>query len=58
MVAYYQQVGFIPAGVLNAVVRIGWSYDDQTEILSLHHDHEVFAGASDSAVLRGWTRTS
>jgi glutamyl-tRNA synthetase len=35
MVAYYQQVGFIPAGVLNALVRIGWSYDDQTEILSL-----------------------
>ncbi|MFN5899060.1 MAG: glutamate--tRNA ligase [Planctomyces sp.] len=35
MVAYYQQVGFIPAGVLNALVRIGWSFDDQTEILSL-----------------------
>ncbi len=35
MVAYSQQVGFIPAGVLNALVRIGWSYDDQTEILSL-----------------------
>ncbi|MFO0975111.1 MAG: glutamate--tRNA ligase [Planctomycetaceae bacterium] len=35
MVAYYQQVGFIPAGILNALVRLGWSYDDQTEILSL-----------------------
>ncbi|MBL8814183.1 MAG: glutamate--tRNA ligase [Planctomycetaceae bacterium] len=34
MVAYYQQVGFIPAGILNALVRLGWSYDDQTEILS------------------------
>ena len=35
MVAYYQQVGFLPAGVLNALVRLGWSLDDQTEILSL-----------------------
>ena len=35
MVAYYQQVGFLPAGVLNALVRLGWSLDDQTEFLSL-----------------------
>ncbi|MCA9009565.1 MAG: glutamate--tRNA ligase [Planctomycetaceae bacterium] len=35
MVAYYRQVGFLPAGVLNALVRLGWSLDDQTEILSL-----------------------
>ena len=35
MVAYYRQVGFLPAGVLNAIVRLGWSLDDQTEFLSL-----------------------
>ena len=35
MVAYYRQVGFLPAGVLNALVRLGWSLDDQTEFLSL-----------------------
>lgn len=35
MVAYYREVGFLPAGVLNALVRLGWSLDDQTEILSL-----------------------
>ncbi|MFN9720814.1 MAG: glutamate--tRNA ligase [Planctomycetota bacterium] len=35
MVAYYQKVGFIPAGVLNALVRLGWSLDDQTEFFSL-----------------------
>ncbi len=35
MVAYYQKVGFIPAGVLNALVRLGWSLDDQTEYFSL-----------------------
>jgi len=35
MVAYYRHVGFLPAGVLNALVRLGWSLDDQTEILSL-----------------------
>lgn len=35
MVAYYRQVGFLPAGVLNSLVRLGWSLDDQTEFLSL-----------------------
>ncbi len=35
MVAYYQQVGFLPQGVLNALVRLGWSLDDQTEFMSL-----------------------
>lgn len=35
MVAYYREVGFLPAGVLNALVRLGWSLDDQTEVLSL-----------------------
>ena len=35
MVAYYQQVGFLPAGVLNALVRLGWSLDDQAEFFTL-----------------------
>lgn len=43
MVAYYQQTGFIPAGVLNALVRLGWSYDDQTEILSLAEMQQKFS---------------
>jgi len=43
MVAYYQQTGFIPAGVLNALVRLGWSFDDQTEILSLEEMQRKFS---------------
>lgn len=43
MVAYYQQVGFLPAGILNALVRIGWSYDDQTEILSREEMQQKFS---------------
>lgn len=43
MVAYYQQVGFLPAGVLNALVRLGWSLDDQTEILSLQDMQQKFS---------------
>lgn len=43
MVAYYQQTGFIPAGVLNALVRLGWSFDDQTEILSLAEMQQKFS---------------
>ncbi|MFM7059519.1 MAG: glutamate--tRNA ligase [Planctomycetota bacterium] len=43
MVAYYQQTGFIPAGVLNALVRLGWSFDDQTEILSLEDMQRKFS---------------
>jgi len=35
MVEYYQQAGFLPAGVLNALARIGWSLDDATELMSL-----------------------
>jgi glutamyl-tRNA synthetase len=35
MVEYYEQVGFLPAGVLNALFRLGWSLDDQTEVLPL-----------------------
>ncbi len=35
MVDYYRQVGFLPEGVLNALVRLGWSLDDQTEFFSI-----------------------
>lgn len=35
MVEYYRRVGFLPEGILNALARLGWSLDDQTEILSL-----------------------
>ncbi len=35
MVAFYRDVGFLPAGLLNALVRLGWSLDDETEYLSL-----------------------
>ena len=42
MVAYYRQVGFLPAGVLNALVRLGWSLDDQTEFLSLAEMKQKF----------------
>ncbi len=35
MVEYYEKIGFIPAGVLNALARLGWSLDDSTELMSL-----------------------
>ena len=35
MVEYYEKMGYLPAAVLNALARLGWSLDDKTEILSL-----------------------
>jgi glutamyl-tRNA synthetase len=35
MVEYYERIGYLPAAVLNALGRIGWSLDETTEILSL-----------------------
>lgn len=35
MVEYYERIGYLPAGVLNALGRIGWSLDEKTEIMSL-----------------------
>ena len=35
MVEYYEKIGYLPAAVLNALGRIGWSLDDTTEIISL-----------------------
>jgi len=42
MVAYYREVGFLPAGVLNALSRLGWSLDDETENMSLQTVQENF----------------
>ncbi|MSR58465.1 MAG: glutamate--tRNA ligase [Planctomycetaceae bacterium] len=42
MVEYYERVGYLPAAVLNALGRIGWSLDDSTEILSLETMIEHF----------------
>lgn len=36
MAAFYREVGFLPAAVLNALSRLGWSYDDQTENMPLN----------------------
>jgi glutamyl-tRNA synthetase len=35
MVAFYQQVGFLPEAILNALARLGWSLDDRTENMPL-----------------------
>ena len=43
LVEWYQQVGFIPAGVLNGLSRLGWSLDDSTEIMSLQTVLENFS---------------
>ncbi|QDT39596.1 glutamate--tRNA ligase [Stratiformator vulcanicus] len=42
MVAYYEKIGYLPAAVLNALARLGWSLDDKTEILSLSEVKENF----------------
>ena len=43
MVAYYREVGFLPAGVLNALSRLGWSLDDETENMSLQTVRDNFS---------------
>lgn len=35
MVEYYERIGYLPEGVLNALARLGWSLDDKTEFMSL-----------------------
>lgn len=42
MVAWYEKVGFTPAGVLNGLVRTGWSLDDHTELFSVAEMIEQF----------------
>jgi glutamyl-tRNA synthetase len=34
MVEYYEKIGYLPAGVLNSLARLGWSLDDKTEYFS------------------------
>jgi len=34
MVSFYEQVGFLPEAVFNALARLGWSLDDKTEYMS------------------------
>lgn len=42
MVAFYRELGFLPEGVLNALARLGWSLDDETEHMSLQTVQEHF----------------
>lgn len=42
MVEYYERLGYLPAGVLNALSRLGWSLDDKTELMSLQTVIENF----------------
>jgi nondiscriminating glutamyl-tRNA synthetase len=34
-VAFYRELGYLPAGLVNYLGRLGWSLDDKTEIISL-----------------------
>ncbi len=34
MVACYEAIGFLPEAIVNGLARLGWSYDDKTEIMS------------------------
>jgi len=42
MVEYYERMGYLPAGILNGLSRLGWSLDDKTEFLSLQTVIENF----------------
>ena len=42
MVEFYEQMGFLPEAVLNALARLGWSLDDKTENMSLDFVVEHF----------------
>ncbi|MCA9112777.1 MAG: glutamate--tRNA ligase, partial [Planctomycetaceae bacterium] len=42
MVSYYEAVGFLPEAILNGLSRLGWSYDDKTENMSLDFVTEHF----------------
>ncbi len=35
MVEYYERLGYLPSGILNALARLGWSLDGTTEFLSI-----------------------
>lgn len=42
MVEFYERVGFLPAGILNGLLRLGWSLDDKSEIFSLDEAVRLF----------------
>ncbi|GDY07869.1 MAG: glutamate--tRNA ligase [Planctomycetota bacterium] len=42
MVEFYERVGFLPAGILNGLLRLGWSLDDKTELFSLADAVKLF----------------
>ncbi len=43
MVQFYEQTGFLPAGLLNSLGRTGWSFDETTEFMSLDFLIENFS---------------
>lgn len=43
MVEFYEQTGFLPAGLLNSLARTGWSFDETTEFMSLDFLIEHFS---------------
>ncbi|HBE70544.1 MAG TPA: glutamate--tRNA ligase [Planctomycetaceae bacterium] len=45
IVDFYQAVGFLPAGLLNYLVLLGWSLDDSTEDFSIEQMIEHFSTA-------------
>ncbi len=47
MVEYYEKIGFLPEGVLNALARLGWSLDDRTEFMSLRDHRGEFHARAD-----------
>ena len=42
MVRFYEVMGYLPEGLLNALARLGWSLDDHTEVMSLDTVAENF----------------
>lgn len=42
MVSFYEELGFLPQAILNALSRLGWSFDDKTEIMPLDFVVEHF----------------
>ncbi|QGJ70540.1 Glutamate--tRNA ligase [Planctomycetales bacterium 10988] len=42
LVDFYREVGFLPAAILNALLLLGWAYDDQREDFTLEEMIELF----------------
>ena len=42
MVRFYEEMGYLPEALLNALARLGWSLDDHTEVMSLETVAENF----------------